>query len=205
MTNIVLAAAVSIDSLSVGIIYGMRRIKIPLISQLVIAMTTSIFFMLSMIFGNCLQNYLSATTAKLLGAGILFILGCWLLLQSFTRSCGENKNTLATLYIKPLGLVVKILKEPTKADTDTSGVIDIKEAFILGIALAMDAFGAGFGAAIVGFNLTFATLLVTLLSIVFLTVGLFLGGKHKAIIKKERLKYLPGVLLISISLLKIIF
>ena len=66
----------------------------------------------------------------------------------------KSKEAVAVFRIRPLGLVVKILREPTVADTDTSGMIDIKEALLLGSALALDALGAGLGAAATGYNLS---------------------------------------------------
>ncbi|MDI5788515.1 hypothetical protein PO124_09275 [Bacillus licheniformis] len=55
--------------------------------------------------------------------------------------------------MKSLGIVIHILRKPTSADIDKSGIITGIEAFLLGFALSIDAFGAGIGAAALGFPL----------------------------------------------------
>lgn len=205
ITSIILAVAVSIDSLSVGAIYGIRGIKIPITSRLIIALTTFIAFIISMVFGASIQMYFSAEDGQLIGAIILLIMGIWLFLKTVADNDEKDvTKTIAIFNIKSLGLVIKILKEPISADTDTSGTIDSREACFLGIALALDAFGAGFGAAIAGFNIFTTTLLVTLSSLVFLSIGLSIGHKKQLIIKEKNLKFLPAILLISLAIVKIL-
>lgn len=205
ITSIILAVAVSIDSLSVGMIYGIRGIKIPIFSRLIIALTTFIAFIISMAFGASIQTYLLPRNAQILGAVILLIMGIWLLLKTIIGINEDVTKTIATFNIKSLGVVIKILREPVSADTDTSGIIDPREAHLLGIALALDAFGAGFGAAIAGFNVLTTTLLVTLSSLVFLSVGLTVGHKKQFIVKEKNLEFLPALLLILLAVIKFFY
>ncbi len=202
-TGIILAIAVSIDGLSVGVIYGMKNIKIPWFSQLIIVLATSTALVTAMIFGNMAISFLDPTKAKFVRAILLFVLGTWSLLEASSReSKSKNKETVAVFQIKPLGLIVKILREPTKADADISGIIDIKEALLLGAALALDAFGAGFGAAAVGFEIIWTTVLVSITSLLFLSVGLNIGRKKLVYLNHKSTKYLPGALLIALAVFK---
>ena len=57
------------------------------------------------------------------------------------------KKLLFNWEIRSLGVVIHILKKPTRADFDRSGIITGLEALFLGVALSLDAFGAGIGAA----------------------------------------------------------
>lgn len=207
LTSIILAIAVSIDSLSVGAIYGIRGIKIPFISRTIIALATFVSFTTSMIFGVSFQTYLSPKSAQLLGAIILLIMGIWLLLKTIANSDIKKDvtKTIATFNIKSLGLVIKILREPISADTDTSGIIDPKEATLLGVALALDAFGAGIGAAMAGFNILTTTFLVTLSSFIFLSLGLSVGYKKQLVLKDKKIEFLPAILLISLAVIKFFY
>lgn len=209
LTSIILAIAVSIDSLSVGAIYGIKGIKIPFMSRLIIAFATFISFIISMAFGVSIQTYLSPKSAQFLGAIILLIMGIWLLLKTIINPENDINNgvtkTIATFNIKSLGLVIKILREPISADTDTSGTIDPKEATLLGVALALDAFGAGIGAAIAGFNILITTFLVTLSSLAFLSLGLSLGYQKQLLLKDKKLEFLPAILLISLAVIKFFY
>ena len=50
------------------------------------------------------------------------------------------------------------------ADFDKSGTITGVEAFMLGLALSLDSFGAGIGAAMLGFSPLYLSLAVSILS-----------------------------------------
>ncbi|MDD4569664.1 MAG: sporulation membrane protein YtaF [Tepidanaerobacteraceae bacterium] len=203
--GLILAIAVSIDGLSVGIIYGMKGIKIPLFSQLIIVVATSAAFVTAMNFGNVIMSFFHPTTAKIIGVSLLSVIGIWSLLEAFSRESNEkDKKTIAIFRITTLGLVVKILREPIAADTDTSGVIDIKEALLLGIALALDAFAAGFGASAAGFQIIWTTILISVTSLLFLSVGLCIGCKKLFFSKKIIIKCLPGTLLLALAIFKAI-
>ena len=79
----------------------------------------------------------------------------------------ERRKTLVKIEIKSIGLVINVLKKPTAADLDNSGSITGIEAFILGIALSLDAFGAGFGAALLGYSPYALAIAVALMSSLF--------------------------------------
>ncbi len=199
----ILAIAVSIDGLSVGIIYGMKGIRLPWSSQLIIVLATSCAFAFAMFFGNVAVRFFHPVLANFIGAIILLFLGAWSLLEAFSRkSSNKREKTVVAFRIKSLGLVVKILREPTMADINTSGVIDTKEALLLGVALALDAFGAGFGAAAAGFGLGLTTILVSIASFVFLSIGLYIGRRKLVFLQKKSTKYLPGILLITLAIIR---
>lgn len=205
-TSLLLAITVSLDSLSAGIIYGMKDIKIPLISQIIIAFSTSMAIIISMFFGNILKSFFSPITAKYIGAGILFLLGISSIIESFTKTASsKNKSSqaIATFKLKHLGLVIQILAEPDTADANTSGVIEWKEAVFLGAALALDSFGAGIGISMVGFQVLFTIVMVTVMSFIFLSVGCCVGQKGILGINSEHLNYLPGCLLLILAVIKI--
>ncbi len=202
-TGVILAIAVSMDGLSAGIIYGMKDIKIPWFSQLVIVAATSCAFLTAMAFGNIAIGFFYPIETKFIGSILLSILGIWSLLETYARENSSiSTKTIASFQIKPLGLVIKILREPIAADTDTSGIIDIGEALLLGAALAMDSFGAGFGAAAAGFGIIWTTTLVSIASLIFLSIGLYIGRKKLVFLNQKLTKYLPGILLLVLAFIK---
>lgn len=58
---------------------------------------------------------------------------------------------------------------------DNSGSISAQEAMWLGIALSLDAFGAGLGAALLGFPTLWTALIIALFSGAFLSLGMKVG------------------------------
>ncbi|MBM7624621.1 sporulation membrane protein YtaF [Sporohalobacter salinus] len=214
---LLLALAISFDGLVVGITYGLRKIKIPLLSLIIISLTSAISVLVSMLFGQLITNFLSIKITKVLGGSILILVGIWILYQSVRQilidktassniSVNDNSASdqpLFDLKIKSLGIVIKILKEPVKADFDYSGIISKKEAVFLGFALALDGFGAGIGAAMTGFSPVFTAIIAGVVILGCLSLGLYLGGKYNLKETDYRIALLPGLLLIILGIVKL--
>lgn len=211
----VLAFAVSLDSLSVGVAYGLRDIRIPLISVIMIAFCSGLVMFVSMNVGAMLTAFLPVEVSKGIGAVILIGIGVWALFSSRgAESAGDGHNDgrqpsdgrdvepnpVLSMEIKPLGLVIQILKKPSAADVDRSGIITIGEAVLLGAALSLDALGAGLGAALIGLSPWVSAIAVSLMSGLFLLCGIRLGhrGRHSPWLRQ--FSYLPGFILIFTGL-----
>ena len=89
---LLLAFAVSLDGFGVGVTYGMRRIRIPLLSICIIAFCTGIVVWLSMGIGTMLIGYMPPLAAKSIGAGLLMIIGAYALLQWWKRRRESTDN-----------------------------------------------------------------------------------------------------------------
>lgn len=206
---LVLAFAVSLDGFGVGVTYGLRKIRIPFRSVTIISGFSALVILISMQIGVWLKHWISPEQARWVGAIILMGIGCWTLYQ-MTQTKEEEvtedayEKTLVEIEIKWLGLVVHILKKPTDADRDRSGIISPSEATLLGAALSLDAFGAGIGAAFIGFAPWITALVIALMSGAFLMGGLRFGWIFSDQAWLHRLAFLPGCLLIIIGLSKLI-
>lgn len=86
---------------------------------------------------------------------------------------------------------------------DKSGDITAGEAALLGAALSIDAFGAGIGAAFMGFSPWTTGLLVSGFCTLFIFIGLRLGFKYSSIGWIKRLSFIPGVILILFGISRI--
>ena len=217
LTLFLLAFAVSLDSLGVGVTYGLRNIRIPLKSVLVIAFCSGAVMFISMEIGTGLAALLPVEVANTIGAAILIGIGFWALYSSQGAKNGRvevddnhqshpdqavdtlSKKVLA-IEIKRFGLVIQILKKPVMADVDRSGTITIGEAILLGCALSLDALGAGLAAAMIGLSLWTAPLVIAIMSAAFLLTGLRIGFRFQQTTLLRRLHYIPGSLLILIGL-----
>jgi len=201
------ALAVSSDGFFAGMAYGLKKIKVPLVSLLVIAMASALAVSFSMLCGRGLAAIFPPDFASRLGAVMLMLIGvCFLLSACRDRieSMDEiGEEPLFSLNIKPLGIIVNILKEPARADFDLSGEISTREAFFLGLALAMDALGAGIGVALAGFNILLTALAVGVLKFILVNCGLQLGIKIKAEGWQTFSSLIPGLIFISLGILAI--
>ena len=208
MALLLLTFAVSLDSFGVGFTYGLRKMKIPIQSILIIACLSGLIILVSMLIGSVLSSILSPIIAARIGGVILILLGVWITFQTFysqedndVKGVDEEK-VIVSFEMKLFGIVINILKKPMEADIDRSGTITGKEALLLGLALSFDAFGAGLGAAMLGFSPVLLASMIGVMSALFLKLGMNFGHKLSYQMWVHKLSFLPGILLILIGILK---
>ena len=124
---ILLALSVSIDSLSIGISYGIKKTKINSMSNIILFAISFCITCGSIFLGYYISALFSPTASTILGSSFLVILGIY--------------NIYKTINA-PL----------TDYDIDHSNNIDTKEALFLGLALSIDSACVGIGSGIIGFN-----------------------------------------------------
>lgn len=238
LSLLLLAFALSLDSFGVGVTYGLRKMKIPLLSILIISLCSGVVICVSMQVGVLLAKVVSPNVASEVGAVILVIMGCWSLVQMLLQKEKErdnehqsgveeetdivgvssvveqssvlekteepSKSAVFSLELRRLGIVVQILRTPSSADMDDSGSISSMEALVLGVALSLDAFGAGLGAALLGFNPIWTSLTIALFSGTFLMMGMNTGLRFAGNYWMKHAAALPALLLIAMGILKLL-
>lgn len=212
LSYIIFALALNLDSFGAGVAYGSRQIKVPVLSLCIISLISVVSISISMLGGQFLLSALPVSLARQFGGILLILIGFWVLYQ--TRRSGRREKEKATLdensdgrmikiHIRPLGLVIQVLKEPARADLDSSGVISPGEAFILGVALAMDAFAAGFAVSMLGFSIGLTATVVGLGHFFLTYLGIQAGRSITNFRVGRYLTALPGCILITLGLFKI--
>jgi putative Mn2+ efflux pump MntP len=239
----ILAISLSLDALGVGIAYGLRKIKIPLLSIVFICMLSILYSAMAIYFGKYLYSIIPPKVSKLIGIFILLIMGCWIILQGLIKNkstdiedeaiekieidikdeenidnnldTGSNLNItkkthikneeLLKIAIKSLGITIQVLRDPSNCDIDKSGIIDLKESLLLGLALSVDAIGVGIGSALSGYHSVFLPFTVGLFQLILLYVGTYLGKRITAMgkFKEKVIAVAPGILLIVLAIIRI--
>ena len=177
---VILSVALSIDGFGVGVSLGMRGMKIPFKSIVVISICSAISLGVAMLIGEFISLHVSQGAAEKTGGVILILLGIWLVYQFFkkekdTMEAQSKEKIIFNYEIKSLGVVISILQKPTDVDFDKSGTINGVEALVLGIALSLDAFGAGIGAAMIGISPLILAAAIGFMSSIFIWSGLQSG------------------------------
>jgi len=113
------------------------------------------------------------------------------------------RKKLFQIEMKRLGLVIQMVKTPVKADLDQSGAISATEAVLLGTALSLDSFGAGIGAALLGFAPLPTAAIIAVASGIFLASGLRIGYLCADLRWLRKFSILPGFVLIIMGILKL--
>lgn len=215
MWLILLAIAVSLDSFGVGVTYGMRKIRVPLTSLLIIMLCSGLVILASMTIGSLLSSFISPDIAEIIGSLILISIGLISLYNVLeTKYDDQSKERKVKQYepkekewkfeIKKLGLFITVLKKPQQADLDNSGIITANEALILGIALALDAFGAGLSAVMLGYSPIITATIVSLTSGIFVFFGIKAGFILSQRIQIQQMVFLPPCLLIFLGLIRLL-
>lgn len=173
-----LVIAVSMDGFGVGITYGMRKIRVPFFALTIIMFCSGIIVLISMTIGMYLSTFISPVIAKELGGTILIAIGLYCLVNVARTKISEqtymkdHQKIIEANRIKKYG---SVLTKPQHADLDQSGSISTSEALLLGSALAVDAFGAGLGAAMLGYAPLLTSGLIAFMSGLFVYSGLLAG------------------------------
>lgn len=210
---VVLAISLSIDAFGAGVSYGLRKIKIPAISKLVICIISMVYSGGSLLLGHALGNAMPRLISRIIGIAILGIMGLWIILRSFIENLEHKEEyetvqkgpaTLFQLAIKSLGITIQVIRDPAQSDIDKSGTIDTRESFILGLALSVDAIGAGIGSALAGFSSAYIPVAVGVFQWLFLLLGSIIGMKLSLIVNthKKILAALPGLCMICLAILR---
>lgn len=204
----ILAISLSLDSLGIGITYGLRKTTISKFSKIILFCMSLFITFISINIGNLLNKVLSSSVSNFLGIVILIAMGIWVIHQSLNKDVKlrkENKKKVYNFFIKSLGLTIKIIRNPIETDIDNSKTIDAKEALLLGLATSMDSMCSGIGISILGTNSILFPILVASFQMLFISVGGFFGKKLMLISKlpSNIWSIISGVVLILIAISRI--
>ncbi|RXI50311.1 sporulation membrane protein YtaF [Clostridium tetani] len=170
LSILIFAISSTCDSFIIGISYGINKIRINFLSNLLVALISGLGTFLSMLPGAKLINYISFKQANKFGSLLLIMVGICLIINSLRK---KNKFNDERSYSD-------LLKNPEKMDFDSSKNIELKEAIYLGIFLCLNNIGLGIMASIIGLNIYVTSFLSFLFSLIFLKLGCFIGKKASA-------------------------
>ncbi|MBR5479043.1 MAG: sporulation membrane protein YtaF [Clostridia bacterium] len=191
--------SVNSDSIGVGISYGVRKIHISCRSLLIIVVFSILCSSIALTVGSLLSSIMSPNVGSFLGDCILLAIGFWILLTSFR----ENTVKTRTFSIKPLGITISIMREPSLCDFDSSSHIDAKEAIYLAMALSLDSVAIGLGVGVAGFARWYLPIIIGVSQLAFLelgkTLGILLAAKLN--IPQKVWSILAGILLIILAVI----
>ncbi|MBS4032132.1 MAG: sporulation membrane protein YtaF [Clostridiales bacterium] len=201
LSMLFLGIAVSFDGFGAGFAYGLRKVHIPLYSLIIICLSSSLSMFVSMVAGNKVAGLFSPQVSSSLGGFMLIGVGLIIVSQSLGRDIFSRRPVKKEQSEgKGFSIFSGVLRHPELADFDSSGVITGKEAMVLGIALAMDAFGAGFGAAMMGFHPLSTAVAVGVSKLFLLTSGILLGKRFARNVASEKAAVFAGLVLVFLGI-----
>jgi putative sporulation protein YtaF len=202
---ILLATGVSIDALAAGTAYGLKNIRVPLLSLLVIGAITGLCTVGAMISAQSFSAVINSSLVAWLGAVLLFILGFWSIIIEYLARVTNQNDKQAEKLTHSLGeMIVDVMAQPELADSDKSNSISCIEAISLGIALGMDNMIATFAACMLGNLPVYTPLIMAGVQMMLITLGIQVATCCIPNHIKSGIPYIPGVVLIIIGLTRLV-
>ncbi len=183
------ALSSSLDSLTVSISYGAKKVRLPLSAMLVVSFVSTLGTFLSMRFGQILISFAGEDIIKYIGSFILIFIGAFFVYDS---------KTIDELSIGEL------IDNPSKLDYDNSGHIDVNEALFLASALTINNLGVGIASSIAGLNIYATTLFTFVITFALIKLGYYLGRKYLKNLFGKHAQVISGLIIIIIGLVEII-
>ena len=205
METILLVLTLSLDAFVASLAYGSRKIKIPIVSIIIINIVCTFLLTLSIFGGSVIKKILPGNIAIIISFTILMLLGIYYLFEGITKAYLEkklDKTRKIKLKLFDIRFIINIYVDETKADCNKSKDLDYKEAVYLAIALSLDSLAVGFGSALGNINYINVIILSLIVGIFSIKMGLVIGGK---IAKKSKvnLSWITGIILIILASLKL--
>ncbi|MBI0578568.1 sporulation membrane protein YtaF [Neobacillus cucumis] len=172
------AASSSIDNLGIGISYGVRKIRIGIGANILMAIICYLMSLAGITFGIWVSRILPGIFPVVIGGLLLLIIGIRIILLAAPR-----KNAIKDHegYDGQSTSIKTVIKNPELADVDQSGEIGWGEAMLLGVALSSNALTNGLGAGLLGLSPHAISLTAAIGSLISVWAGVKLGFKLSAV------------------------
>jgi putative sporulation protein YtaF len=202
--TLILVISISIDSFLASVSYGTSKIKIPLLSALIIDIVSCSMLGFSLLIGEIFKGYIPFTLAKSISFLLLFSIGIYRLFESILKSYikkNSKKSSPLTFKIFDLKFVLQVYADETKADFDKSKILSSKEAFYLAIALSLDSLAVGFSSSLISVNYLESILFALIIGLLSIITGSFIGLKFVENSKID-LSWISGILIILLAFIR---
>ena len=180
------------DSFAVAIAYGIKKVKITIGANLLIAIVSSLGTFLSMSIGQMISGYLPRSTASILGSGVLIsigLLGIWQTIRQehqrrrIEKYKQQQNSSVSSYFYQAQSSALRdsidenYINNPPKDIKNILGYMKMKDSIPLAFSLTINNIGGGIGAGISGLNATITTGSTFIIAILALICGSALGEK----------------------------
>ena len=197
------------DSLIIGIAYGIKKIRIKFSINIIIALIVTLGTFLSMLLGAILGNFIPGYICNYIGAILLIAVGIWMTIDYYkdqkslssdtTDSDDINNDLIDSLNYD------EILTKNKTADIDGSGNIELKEAVSLALALSINNFALGIGASMSGISIPLTTAFTFIFSVLILIIGFKIGNSFLSKIFGKYSVLLSALIIILMGVFQLFF
>ena len=203
---LLLGLAVSMDSFIAGATYGIRKIRLPFLSLLIVGGVTALCSGLAIVAAGLFGGLINAHIAIAVGSFLLLSIGLFSIFQEYLLQCakGPDDQTNPRLSMRIGRIIINIMVDPEAVDFDHSKSISAGEAVMLGFALGLDNMAATFAASLLGVLPLYTPVVMGLLQMLLIAGGIYLGALVLPQSFSKRFPYLSGIILVLIGLFRLV-
>lgn len=204
------------DSFAVAVAYGIKKVRITIGANLLIAIVSSLGTFISMSLGEMISGYLPKSIASILGSGVLISIGIFGLWQGIHREWQfrriererqQQNFSVSSYFYQAQSLTIQDDKLPDRSIHSHPKDLKImlkylrmKQAIPLAFSLTINNIGGGIGAGIAGLNATLTTAATFAIAILSLICGSGLGERFAKRATDFWAGFLSSILIISIGI-----
>ncbi len=194
---LLLAAALSIDALGIGMSCRLKGICLPAGSRLMVTLLSAILTGAAVAAGGWIGGSMADYVTEVIGSALLLLLGLAIILGAVRERYGVQKRQSRS----PIRRTVHILTDPSSGDLDHSRRIELKEAVYMGAALSADSAAAGFG---IGTDGVLLPVFCCLFQFLFLWLGEIaaLSVQKRHIFKDDTMSMVSGGIILLLGILR---
>lgn len=201
--SFLLVTALSLDSFLASLAYGTKHIRIPLKSAILISTIGVLFLSISLYTANLLQQYIPTWICTGISFSIFFLIGLSSIFQgTIKRVLKKYKRKQLEFEYSGISFVLDVYLDETKADSDHSKYLSLKEAAYLAVALSIDSLVSGFALGISILHPLPVLIISFFMGIFVILLGSFLG---KTILYQSDvdLSWISGILFLVLAFSRI--
>jgi putative sporulation protein YtaF len=216
LSVILMSISANTDSFAVAVTYGIKQVRITILTSLLIAIVSSAGIFVSMSVGQIISGYLSHSIASRLGSGVLIWFGLLRIWQTLRQERKRRKidrykqqqnfSVSSFFYKAQLRKVRDNKIDKNQIDKSSNKLsnpvrsLGIKQSIQLAFSLTIDNIIGGIGAGISGLNIILTTGLNFMMAVIAIFSGTILGGKITEKTTKLWSGLLSSALIISIGI-----
>lgn len=186
-TIFILALTLSVDDFSVGVAYGLYKIRITFKSLMIIVLGSATSTYGAMLIGRYIFTSMPAYITQWLSAIILATIGCKILYNARKERNDKSKFLKSKPFFK---------REPRK--------MGFWETYVVGFGLGIDDFAQAVGLSLAGFPVVITVLLLEAAEVIAILSGNYLAFKGLSKKVNGKLSIIPGIVLIMVAVWQIV-
>lgn len=183
-----LSLTLSVDDFSVGVAYGLFKIRLSLKSLMIMVLGSATSTYGVMLIGKFIFKSMPDYVTALISAVILGIVGCRMIYNGW-----KEKDDYS-----------KLVKE-NHITSNSSKSVSLWENYMVGIGLGVDDFAQALGLAVAGFPIVLTVILLEVSELIMILGGNYLAFKGFSKKINGRLSIIPGIVLILLALYQVFF